>query len=149
MSRVRIPYFLLAAAATIAVVGSALALVHDGRSFAIEAGLPHLEKEENPFVLRQMWWHGELKVGEKKIISHQLFKRNDYWFWAGLVDEDSEISIHIYDGEGNLVEAESWQKGNVAGARIVPEKSGSYLIAVQVIKAAETPAEWAVVYAYR
>ena len=125
------------------------ATVHDGRSYAIESALPQLDLAENPFVLRQSWWDGELGEGERNIIRHQLFKRNEYWFWAGCSDSSAEVSIHIYDSTGRLTEQESWQRGNVAAALVVPEQTGSYLIVVQIDKAEAPPAEWAVVYAYR
>ena len=126
-------------------------LVHDGRSYAIEAALPELDKEENPFILRHSWWQGELAPGERNIIRHQLFNRNEYWFWAGCSDESAEISVHVYDSTGKLAEAESWQEGHVAAALVRPEKTDSYLIVVRVneIGSGNSPAEWAVIYGYR
>ncbi len=143
--------------ALLAFVGLAICLqttsglVHDGRSYAIEAALPELDKPENPFILRQSWWQGQLNAGERNIIRHQLFNRNEYWFWAGCSDESAELSIHIYDSTGKLVEADSWQEGHVAAALVRPEKTDSYLIVVRMnrIASGQTPAEWAVVYGYR
>ena len=131
------------------MAGLAHAFIHDGKSFAIEAALPQLELEENPFVLREEWWNGELKAGENKIMQHQLFKRNEYWFWAGGSIEACEVSIHVYNAEGTLVDAEAFQRGNVAGVRVVPDKTGSYYLRVAVEKSEENPVEWAVIYAYR
>ena len=111
-----------------------LVTVHDGRSFAIEAALPKLSKGAEGFALRESWWEGELKEGGIKIVRHQLFERNEYWFWAGLSDTEAKVSIHIYDEAGKLIEAESWKKGNVAGARVLPKKTGSYLIRIKVDK---------------
>ncbi len=125
------------------------ALVHDGRSFAIEAAVPQLELKENPYVLREDWWNGDLAAGETKLIKHLLFKRNEYWFWVGCSQETAEINVHIYDSEGVLVEKESWQKGNVAAARVLPDKTDSYYIRVEVTSCPDPEAEWAVVYAFR
>ena len=129
----------------------AWAFVHDGKSAAIEAALPKLDLEENPYLLRESWWHETFsKKGDVKLIQHQLFKRNDYWFWAGLSEPDAKVSVHIYDSEGDLAETEDWQKNHTAGARIVPEASGNYYIRVELL---ENPSgeevEWAVVYAFR
>ncbi len=129
--------------------GVVYGFVHEGKSFAIEAAIPQLELKENPFVLREAWWNGELKAGETKIIQHQLFKRNDYWFWLGVSQPESKVSIHIYDSEGKLDESEAWQDRNVAAARISPKSTGVYYIRVAVESVAEPPAEWAVVYGYR
>ncbi len=127
---------------------STLVIVHDGRSYAIEAALPELDKKKNPFTLRQSWWNGDLKKGGVKLIRHQLFKRNEYWFWVGLSDDTAKVSIHIYDRNGKLVESESWQKGHVAGARIKPSKTGSYLIRIKV-EDGRGPIPWAVIYGFR
>ena len=129
----------------------AWAFVHDGKSAAIEAALPKLDLEENSYLLRESWWHESFsKKGDVKLIQHQLFKRNDYWFWAGLSESDAKVSVHIYDSEGDLADAEDWQKKNTAGARIVPEASGNYYIRIELL---ENPSgeevEWAVVYAFR
>jgi hypothetical protein len=125
------------------------AFVHDGKSFAIEAALPNLELSDDPFVLREAWWNGELKPGETKIVQHQLFKRNEYWFWLGSSILESKVSIHIYDSEGKLADAEAWAEKNVAGVRVVPQNSGVYYIRVAIDQSDEVPVEWAVIYGYR
>lgn len=139
----------VAGLAVLLMAGTVGAFVHDGKSFAIEAALPKLELEENPFILREAWWNGELKPGETKIVQHQLFKRNEYWFWLGSSIQESKVNLHIYDSEGRLADAEAWQDKNVAGVRVVPANSGTFYIRVAVEDAAEVPVEWAVIYAYR
>lgn len=124
-------------------------LVHDGRSAALEAAVPLLELKKNPFILRETWWDGMLKEKEQKLIEHQLFKRNEYWFWVGCSQSCAKVNIHIYDQNGNLVEDEAWEKGNVAAARVIPEASGTYYVRVFLESSDELPAEWAVIYAYR
>lgn len=137
-------------AAAILLLGSVVyGFVHEGKSFAIEAAIPQLDLKENPFVLREAWWNGELKAGETKIIQHQLFKRNDYWFWLGVSQMESKVSIHIYDSDGRLADSEAWQDRNVAAARISPKATGIHYIRVAVESVDEPPAEWAVVYGYR
>jgi hypothetical protein len=123
-------------------------IVHDGRSFAIEAALPKLDMKSHPFTLRQSWFQGVLSKGGVRIIRHQLFKRNEYWFWVGLSDDTAKVSIHLYDNNGKLVEAESWKKGHVAGVRIKPSKTGSYLIRIKVEDAGGS-VPWAVIYGFR
>jgi len=131
--------------------GWVMAFVNDAKSAAIEAAIPKLDLADNPYLLRESWWHEPFrKKGDVKIIKHQLFKRNDYWFWAGLSEPDAKVSIHIYDGAGELADAEDWQDGHVAGARIAPASSGNYYIRVELL---ENPGgeelEWAVIYAFR
>lgn len=124
-------------------------LVHDGRSSALEAAVPLLELEKNPFILRETWWDGTLKEKEQKLIEHQLFKRNEYWFWVGCSQSGAKVNIHIYDQNGNLIEDEAWEKGHVAAARVIPEASGTYYVRVFLESSDETPVDWAVIYAYR
>lgn len=134
---------------SVALAGIAYGFVHEGKSFAIEAAVPQLELEENPFVLREAWWNGELQPGGTKIIQHQLFKRNEYWFWLGVSQTDAKVSIHVYNSEGKLEEKEAWQDRNVAAVRVEPDKTGIYYIRVAVESVTDPPAEWAVVYGYR
>lgn len=123
---------------------------NDGRQFAIEAGLEKLDREEDPYVLREQWWEGQIRGGERKVIRQQLFRGNDYWFWAGMSDEQLGVQVHIYDEEGNLCETEAFSRDQVAGSRVVPAKTGTYYI---VITAPEDngaeASEWGLVYAYR
>lgn len=139
----------MAVGLSLSLAGLVYGFVHEGKSFAIEAAVPQLELKENPFVLREAWWNGELQPGETKIIQHQLFNRNEYWFWLGVSQTDAKVSIHLYDSEGKLAEAEAWQDRNVAAARIRPEKTGVYYVRVAVESVSDPPAEWAVVYGYR
>lgn len=139
----------LAAAALASGVAVVYGYVHEGKSFAIEAAVPQLELEENPFSLREAWWNGELEPGETKIIQHQLFKRNEYWFWLGASVPGSKVNIHCYDSDGRLADAESWQDRHVAAARIVPKKTGVHYIRIAIEEAPAKPVPWAVVYGYR
>jgi hypothetical protein len=122
--------------------------VHDGRSYAIEAAIPELEKKVDSYTLRESWWNGFLKQGEIKVIKHQLYARNEYWFWIGLSDVAAKVSINIYDMKGRLVEAESWKKGHVAGARVKPEYTGTFLIRIKV-EDGQGSVPWAMIYGYR
>ena len=135
--------------ALLAGSGWVLAFLHEGKDAAIGAALPKLDLPEDPYVLRESWWRGQLKDGEMKLIKHQLFKRNDYWFWMGSSNPDNKVSLHIYDGEGNLVEEESFEKDHVAGARVVPKTTGTYYIRIKITAGPAGPTEWAVIYAFR
>ncbi|MCF6314485.1 MAG: hypothetical protein L3J39_18695 [Verrucomicrobiales bacterium] len=141
--------WLVVAFAMLLGVGGVWAFMHEGKDAAIGAALPKLDLPKNPYVLREAWWQGELKGGETKLIKHQLFKRNDYWFWMGASNPDAKVSIHIYDEGGNLVDEESFEKNDVAGARVVPKNSGIYYIRIKVLEGTAGPSEWAVIYAFR
>ena len=68
--------------------------------------------------MREDTWGGDLPVGEAKAISHQLFKGNDYWFCMGSDVKGAKISVHVYDGDGTLVEDADKLAERKAGWRV-------------------------------
>lgn len=137
--------FLLALLPAI-LLATAYAYVNDALSFAHEAAAPYAKKG---FSVREDAWGGDLGVKDQQAVSAQLFKGNEYWFCLGTEVKGAVLTIHLYDSQGKLVEAESWQKGRFAGARIVPEKTGTYYAIITVEKSPQERTGWAVVYAYK
>ena len=80
---------------------------------------------------------------------HQLFKGNEYWFWMGTDVDKAKISVHVYDSEGNLAEVEHFQKEKMAAARVVPKKTGSYYLIVEIEKSDKERTHWALSYGFR
>jgi hypothetical protein len=125
----------------------AVASVDDAQSFALQAAEPYVKEG---FQVREDYWGGDLAAGEKKAVRQQLFKGNEYWFWLGTEVEKANVSVHIYDSEGKLVEQpDSWQKGQFAAAHIIPPSTGSYYIIVSVESSPEERTHWALVYGFR
>lgn len=122
------------------------ATVDDALSFAFEAALPYYKKG---FSIRKDAWGGDLGVRERKAVSSQLFKGNTYWFLMGTDVKGASLSVHLYDDAGNLVDAESWQQGESAGARVSPKHTGTYFAIVQILKSPEDRTPWALVYGYK
>lgn len=140
---------LLAAAAVLLPVRT-YATIDDSLSLALEAADPFVKAG---FSVREDYWGGDLPVKTTKAIVHQLFKGNEYWFWMGTDIKASKISVHVYDSEGNLAEVEAWQKplkdGQSAAARVVPKKTGSYYLIVEVEKSPEERTHWALAYGFK
>ena len=124
----------------------ARATVDDALSFALEAADPYVKEG---FTVREDYWGGDLPVKQTKAIVHQLFKGNTYWFWMGTETKDAKISIHIYDSDGNIAEVEAWQKPHFAAARVVPKKTGSYYLIVEVEKSPLERTTWSLAYGFR
>ncbi len=125
----------------------AVASVDDAQSFALQAAEPYVKEG---FQVREDYWGGDLATAEKKAVKQQLFKGNEYWFWLGSEVEKAVLSVHIYDSEGKLVEQpDSWQKGQFAGAHIIPKTTGSYFIIVTIEESPEERTHWALVYGFR
>ena len=130
-----------------------LALQIDGRanldealSYALEAAAPYVKAG---FTVREDYWGGDLAVKQQKAIVHQLFKGNEYWFWLGTDTENAKISVHIYDADGNLADVEAWKKQHFAAVRVVPKKTGSYYLIVEVEKSDQERTSWALTYGFR
>lgn len=122
------------------------ATIDDALSFALEAATPYVKAG---FTVREDYWGGDLGVKQQKAIVHQLFKGNEYWFWMGTDTENAKISVHIYDSDGNLAEVESWQKQHFAAARVVPKRTGSYYLIVEIEKSDQERTHWALAYGFR
>lgn len=141
----RIATALLVALALI-VPSHAYSSIDDALSFALEAAAPNVKEG---FTVREDYWGGDLPVKTTKAIVHQLFKGNEYWFWMGTDEKAAKISVHIYDSEGNLAEVQAWQKPHFAAARVVPKKTGSYYLIVEIEKSPQERTTWALAYGFR
>lgn len=126
--------------------GRAYSSIDDALAFALEAAAPYVKEG---FTVREDYWGGDLPVKTTKAIVHQLFKGNEYWFWMGTDVKAAKISIHVYDSEGNLVEVESWQKPHFAASRVMPKKTGSYYLIVEIEKSPDERTTWALAYGFR
>jgi len=135
-----------AIAGLITSLGSAFATVDDALSFAFEAATPYVKQG---FTFRQEAWGGDLGVGDQKAVTAQLFRGNEYWFCMATDVEGASIRIHLYDSNGKLAEAQSWQKGRFAAARIVPTQTGTYFAIVEVRRSPVERTHWALIYGYR
>ena len=128
------------------VEAPARATVDDALSFALEAAAPYVKEG---FTVREDYWGGDLPVKTTKAIVHQLFKGNEYWFWMGSDEKNAKISIHISASDGNIAEVEAWQKPHFAAARVVPKKTGSYYLIVEVEKSPLERTTWSLAYGFR
>lgn len=142
----------LALAAVLVAPAPSWAVVDDAHSYAMEAAGPYVEKG---FRVRSDYWRGEMKPGDQKAIRHQLFKGNEYCFWFASDAEGIELTIGVYDLEGNPLEIEVLDGNMAKSARVNPPSTGTYVIIVTV-KLAEggdrpkdEPVDWALAYGYR
>jgi len=122
------------------------ATVDEALSFSLEAARPYVKEG---FTVREDYWGGDMALQQPKAITQQLFKGNEYWFWAGTDVKGARISVHVYDSEGNLCEVESWQKGQLAAARVVPKRTGAYYVIVEIEKSSKERSHWGMAYGFR
>ncbi|MCB1078817.1 MAG: T9SS type A sorting domain-containing protein [Verrucomicrobiae bacterium] len=141
----RIAAFLVLILATLPMTGRAI--LDEALSLAFEAAVPYVEQG---FEVREDSWSGEIPSGEPKLVRHQLFRGNEYWFWLATSTPDCEVTVEIFDADGNSVGLESFSKDNAAGVRVLPQKTGTYYLRVTVTSKANEPVlDWAMVYGYR
>jgi hypothetical protein len=125
---------------------TAYATVDDALSFAHEAASPYVKQG---YTVREDAWGGDLGVKDQKAVTAQLFKGNEYWFWLGTDTRGATITVHVYDSNGKLAESETFQKGRFSGAKVVPDKTGTYYAIVTVEKSPSERSNWALVYGYK
>ena len=139
----RLLTFLLA---TVFAVSPVLASVDDALSYALEAAQPYVKEG---FTVREDYWGGDMGVKQAKAITHQLFKGNEYWFWLGTDEKTAKVTIHVYDSDGVLCETDFKQKGNMAMAKVIPKRTGTYYLIVEVEKSAKERTHWGMAYGHR
>ena len=96
------------------------------------------EKSRKGFKVREDFWSGTCKPGEKKTVKIQLFKGNEYWFWLGSDEDFGDISFDVFDAAGNKVSSEATSSDLAKGVRITPARTGTY-VAVFTITLKPTP----------
>jgi len=143
------PAYRRSAAAILAlllVAPAARAFVDDALSFAYEAANPYAERG---WIIREDAWGGDLGAGDKKRVAAQLFRGNSYMFFLATDVDNASLRVNIYDGQGNLAESKSWQRGRFAYAEIKPRSTGTYYVIVEITSSPEERTGWALVYGFQ
>jgi hypothetical protein len=136
----------LIAAASLSGTDLSQASVEEAHSFAMEAAAPHVA---DGFLLRGEPWSGKLAPGKRKVVRHQLFRGNEYWFWLGSPAANTGLTVKVYDRKGRPVHIELLKGERWAAARVLPPKTGSYLVVVTVAESDGDKVDWSMSYGYR
>lgn len=136
------------AAVVLALASPASANVDDAHSFAMEAADPYVSQG---FIVREDYYNGEVKSGQKLMIKQQLFKGNEYAFWLGTANEDCALEVKVYDDKGKSIEiAPTMGVGEFfTSVRVNPPKTGTYSVVFSVTSKTEKGVFWALAYGYR
>ncbi|MEM7698422.1 MAG: hypothetical protein AAF236_08480 [Verrucomicrobiota bacterium] len=137
--------------------------VNEAISAALDAATPYVE---DSFEVREDNWSGQVEPGKPLLVRHQLFRGNEYWFWAGTSWPGATVEVQIFDGKGDPIGLEQFSSDGKAGVRALPKSTGTYFI--QVIINYEPPSDpaelaelennwgayegsvdWGLVYGYR
>jgi len=122
------------------------ATIDDAHSFAMEAAVPFVEQG---FIVREDYWNGEVKSGQKLMVRHQMFKGNEYAFWLGTAQEDVTFELMVLDEKGKEIELDFKSKGMFATIRVNPPKTGTYSVVFSLTSKKEKGVYWALAYGYR
>ena len=138
--------FVTAAMSVLLVPQSALATVDESHDYCMEAATPFVDQG---FIVREDYWNGEVKSGQKLMISHQLFKGNEYAFWLGSVMDDIEMDLKVYDESGQALAIDKKTDKHFMSIRVNPPKTGTYKIVFELKSKADVGVMWALSYGYR
>mgnify|MGYP000196163222 CR=1 FL=1 len=122
------------------------AVVDDSHSAAMEAAVPAVKEG---FKIRQEYWNGTMKSGDKKIVKQQLFKGNEYWFFLGTDTEKATLKIDIFDRKGTRINVETKLSENAAAVRVLAPATGTYIVVFSLTTKEGEDIPWALAYGYR
>jgi hypothetical protein len=130
----------------LALVTLVHATVDESHDFAMEAAMPFVEQG---FIVREDYWNGEVKSGQKLMITHQLFKGNEYAFWLGTANEGVALDMKVFDEKGQPVQINAKADKFFMSVRVNPPKTGTYRIVFELKSKKEPSVMWALAYGYR
>ncbi|MBL9133549.1 MAG: hypothetical protein JNG86_20225 [Verrucomicrobiaceae bacterium] len=137
----------LAAAVVLASTPLAWATVDESHDYCMEAATPFVEQG---FIVREDYWNGEVKSGQKLMISHQLFKGNEYAFWLGSATAGVEMDLKVFDEKGQELAIDKKSDKQFMSVRVNTPKTGTYKIVFEVkTKNKDEGVLWALSYGYR
>ncbi|HEY1082239.1 MAG TPA: hypothetical protein VGE29_08255 [Prosthecobacter sp.] len=122
------------------------ATIDDAHSFAMEAAVPFVEQG---FIVREDYWNGEVKSGQKLMVRHQMFKGNENAFWLVTAQENIAFELKVLDEKGKEIELDFKSKGMYSTIRVNPPKTGTYSIVFSLTSKTEKAVYWALAYGYR
>lgn len=137
-------------AACAALLLSAAALVHatvdEAHDYAMQAATPFVEQG---FIVREDYWNGEVKSGQKLAITHQLFKGNEYAFWLATSQEGVTLDMKVFDEKNQPVQIKATSDKFFMSVRVNPPKTGTYRIIFELSSKTDPALLWALAYGYR
>lgn len=134
------------AALMLALAAVVHATVDEAHDFAMEAAVPFVEQG---FIVREDYWNGEVKSGQKLMITHQLFKGNEYAFWLATSQEGVALDMKVFDEKNQPVQIKASSDKYFMSVRVNPPRTGTYKIVFQLTSKTEPALLWALAYGYR
>ena len=82
------------------------------------------------FKVRDGYWTGTVKQGDRAVVAVNLYAGNEYWFSVAGADKGPKFSLGVYDENGKPVEPEDFAEEDKAAAGFSPAISGQYFVSI-------------------
>jgi len=124
----------------------AAAVMDDAHSFAMQAAETWVAQGVE---LRYDYPRGTLQSGGKATASFQVFKGNEYWFFAGGGEDGVKLNLTILDPDGTPVSVTTTQGVNSTTSQFTAPRTMMVRIEITGNTPDGIPFDWAVVYGFR
>ncbi len=99
------------------------------------------------FKLRDGYWTGAVKQGDRAVVAVNLYAGNQYWFSVGANQEVKKFTVALHDENGQSVPIENFEAEDKAAAGYSPTISGQYFVSIAAMEA-NSPT-FCLVYSYK
>ena len=102
------------------------------------------------YKLRDGYFTTNLKKGESKVFTVNLYAGNSYWFCVATAPKVKKLDVTIYDETGKALPIQPFADETRAAAGLTAAYSGSYFVKISVIDGSDSEASTAcLLYAYK
>jgi hypothetical protein len=99
------------------------------------------------YKIRDGYWPGEIEPNRAQFLEVNLFAGNEYWFSAAVTSPGRKIAVSVLDEQGQPVEYQTYEDGQVAAAGFVPEVSGRFFIKMALLEGDKS--QFCLLYSYK
>ena len=99
------------------------------------------------FKIRDGYWTGAVKPGERAVVAVNLYAGNQYWFSVGSDEKPSKFSVRLHDETGRPLTTDNYEEEEKAAAGFSPDVSGQYF--VSIAPAEGETSTYCLVYSYK
>lgn len=100
------------------------------------------------FKVRDGFWAGALKNGDRAVVAVNLYAGNQYWFSVGSDEDAAKMVVGVHDENGKPIEIEHrYDDEDKAAAGFSPTVSGQYFVSVAPTEGEQ--GTYCLVYSYK
>ena len=100
------------------------------------------------FKVRDGFWAGALKNGDRALVAVNLYAGNQYWFSVGSNENAGKFAVGVHDENGKPIDLEHrYEDEDKAAAGFSPAVSGQYFVSVAPTEGEQ--GTYCLVYSYK